>query len=377
MKPNEAPLKQSVGVMATAITAALALLTPDVVCAGTARVEQKPPRVTVLENKVTGLVEENARLKHDIEEAQKTQPSETAKILADLQEHRKIVAIIGTEAAARRALAEFFKEAYAKTDAAITEDHESVIVQLPQMVFEYGSRKMPANVRKLLSPIVQASIRFGNNFDLYVEGHADSVPVRPNGLYRNNYDVGYWRSSSVTAQLQKMCAPEDNLVLSTRGANLPLADGKANNRRVDFVFAPRRGAETIMSENGQTAPDSIVPIAENSQLPPAPKSSEMKAPALAPPATRPTPETKPSVPPVTSASLVAPVPSPAPISFTANIPPPVPPLPVPRPTTEADSRALVDPAGKSLPVLPPPPTINGNDAPPPPATPVPRLKTLN
>lgn len=324
---------------------------------------------------VQKLIRENALLQKNLDDASKFKNGGSDVILDDLQKSRFIVATIGTRLADQRNLADFLTSSYKGTEVQIKQEHDSVIVQIPSLIFNYNTRLMPTDTRTLLKPIVQAAVQFGLNFDLYIEGHADTSPLKANSRYHDNWEVGYARSERVAKELVKMNLPQDNLVLSSRGSNTPIGDtlSEANNRRVDFVFQPRRGTDFNppsipkggVSFNSSSAGIQPSPEPTSFKIEPAQSSSLVKPspvavsapPQLSTPQTTPppvenrvTPAKDPVLPPViTKPSQANPLPTPSNPPTTSNTVSNLPPAIIPPPALE--SNPSTDPS------LPPPPMV--------------------
>jgi len=83
---------------------------------------------------------------------------------------------------------------------------------------------------------------------VYVEGHTDNLPVSSD-RYGSNWELSSLRASAVVRYLQETeLLPPERFVASGLAATVPIASnstsaGRAKNRRVEFVFSGRPGAD--------------------------------------------------------------------------------------------------------------------------------------
>lgn len=171
------------------------------------------------------------------------------------------------------------------TNGEVYEDNGLVVVKLSSMIIERAGNKLSDEARNALKPIVMATTQYADRYDLVVEGHTDGVkPTRHSG-FKDNWEVGFARSYQVAEDLQKMKIPQRNLVVASRAGNLPVINNEniekqVENRRVQFVFVPRRN-ENISSSNmlQATKKVEVKPILQKaekfSELPPLPKEPKL------------------------------------------------------------------------------------------------------
>lgn len=86
-----------------------------------------------------------------------------------------------------------------------------------------------------------AEVLSKDGYDIVVEGHTDSVPVRNNGRYPSNWELSTARAGSVVRYLQANGIDKAHLKAVGYADTRPIAgnrdaDGRARNRRVELVI---------------------------------------------------------------------------------------------------------------------------------------------
>ena len=109
-----------------------------------------------------------------------------------------------------------------------------------------------------------ATVLAKGGYDIMVEGHTDSVPVRNNGRYPSNWELSSARAGSVVRYFQANGIGKAHLKAVGYADTRPLAsnqdpDGRARNRRVELVIE-KPEAQPVKTP-GQAAPAGTPPAA--------------------------------------------------------------------------------------------------------------------
>jgi outer membrane protein OmpA-like peptidoglycan-associated protein len=142
------------------------------------------------------------------------------------------------EIARNRALLEELKRH--KLDARETE--RGVVVNLPDVLFEFNSARLTAEARDKVAHIATVLNDRGKNRRVSIEGHADSI-----GSEAYNLALSEHRAESVTQELSYDGVREAHLATKGYGEKYPVApnsnpdgsdnpSGRAKNRRVEVVI---------------------------------------------------------------------------------------------------------------------------------------------
>jgi chemotaxis protein MotB len=125
--------------------------------------------------------------------------------------------------------------------------NELVLRMDAQVLFDSGADSLREPALPLLNAIAD-ELRT-RNVNLRVEGHTDSIPIT-NGRYRSNWDLSAARAASVVDDLAKGGLMDPSRMAAVGyGEYQPLApndtpEGRAQNRRVDFVVTIRATGNT-------------------------------------------------------------------------------------------------------------------------------------
>jgi chemotaxis protein MotB len=112
------------------------------------------------------------------------------------------------------------------------------------VVFAAGSAEILPQSMRLLQRVAWVCRSFPRK--VYVEGHTDNLPTRSSG-FPSNWELSSARASAVVRHMLEMeHLPPEKFVASGFAATVPLAtnltpEGRAKNRRVEFVFSGRPG----------------------------------------------------------------------------------------------------------------------------------------
>ena len=74
---------------------------------------------------------------------------------------------------------------------------EAVIVQFNQGLFSAGSCILRAEAKSVIKRCIESVLSLDSPEQIVVEGHTDNTPVTGTGSYKNNWQVGMARSTSV------------------------------------------------------------------------------------------------------------------------------------------------------------------------------------
>lgn len=117
---------------------------------------------------------------------------------------------------------------------------ESIILTLPEkLLFESGKAEIIGGGQVIIDTI--GSILKGIKFQVTVDGHTDSEPIRT-FQYESNWHLSVARSLEVGYSLLKRGIPQSNMIIRGFGSQRPIADnntldGKAKNRRVEITIS--------------------------------------------------------------------------------------------------------------------------------------------
>ena len=172
-------------------------------------------------------------------------------------------------------------------------DDSKLVMQLSDsLMFPVGSADLTEDAKKLLRPMGDVLSKSGHL--IHVEGHTDNLPIT-NVRYTSNFELSSARAAQVIQYLIEVDKlPPERFSASGYAEYRPVADnstaeGRARNRRVDFVIYDEGVTDPIGSAEvppapapaaGEQAPD--VPSVERSAT--APIADTPSEPAMAPPA---------------------------------------------------------------------------------------------
>ncbi len=130
-------------------------------------------------------------------------------------------------------------------EATLHRTDRGVVLRVRQNVlFEPGSARILPESMPLLKKVAVVCRYFPRN--VYVEGHTDAIPVSSE-IYPTNWELSAARACAVVRFLLDMeHLPPEKFVASGLAATVPLSpsnspEGRAKNRRVEFVFSGRPG----------------------------------------------------------------------------------------------------------------------------------------
>jgi chemotaxis protein MotB len=112
-----------------------------------------------------------------------------------------------------------------------------------KLLFKSGSAAVEKKGQDAIA-ILADVIKKNQDFDVWIEGHTDNVPIRTN-QYQDNWDLSVARATSIVRLLTAShSVPPQRLTASGKGEFSPratndTADGRAKNRRTDIILSPR------------------------------------------------------------------------------------------------------------------------------------------
>lgn len=123
-----------------------------------------------------------------------------------------------------------------------TDEYTILLRMSDQAFFDSGSVSIDKKAKSALNEVCGILVEYTDLIKLiYIEGHTDNVPIH-NGRYDDNWDLSYDRANTVRRFIVKTTELDPTLLAPTAyGEYHPIAsndteEGKAKNRRVDFVI---------------------------------------------------------------------------------------------------------------------------------------------
>jgi len=150
-----------------------------------------------------------------------------------------------------------FKEYINRGQLQVKLTKEGEIITLREkLLFESSRAEIQSDGIRLLDSL--ASILAGINYQISVDGHTDSDPIR-NFRFESNWHLSVTRAANVGYSLACNGVPENNLVIRGFGDQRPVSDnitseGKSQNRRVEITISEisRNSLSVEGYQNGDT-----------------------------------------------------------------------------------------------------------------------------
>lgn len=123
--------------------------------------------------------------------------------------------------------------------AEVVRQEDGVTVRFEgQVLFQSGSAEFKPNARQVLDRVALVLAKY--NFDLYILGHTDSVPIETS-RFPTNWELSGARASAALRYLVAQGTSPKRLVAVGLADSRPLGPGataeeRARNRRVEFLF---------------------------------------------------------------------------------------------------------------------------------------------
>jgi chemotaxis protein MotB len=110
--------------------------------------------------------------------------------------------------------------------------------------FPSGEDMIPENTHPTIRKVAEVVTRLPNPIRL--EGHTDSVPIRPGGRFRSNWELSAGRAIAMMTLLVGTGVPSERLSVAGYAENAPVGsneseEGRMRNRRVDIVVLNKTG----------------------------------------------------------------------------------------------------------------------------------------
>jgi chemotaxis protein MotB len=142
-----------------------------------------------------------------------------------------------------------------------------VVLQLEgDLMFHSGAAELMPETFALLNGLATVVNRVDRNVD--VVGHTDNIPIAT-AVYPSNWELSAARAGQAVRYLVEHGVPSDRLRAIGRAETVPIdtnntPEGRARNRRVEFVFTakagseiPRGSLESGAVEAGSAQPDPV------------------------------------------------------------------------------------------------------------------------
>jgi chemotaxis protein MotB len=112
-----------------------------------------------------------------------------------------------------------------------------------KLLFKSGSWELGENGKSALKQIADVMNK-NPEIEILIEGHTDSIPVRPGGCVKDNWDLSVLRATSVVRILEDYGVDPKRLLPAGRAAYYPVAanssaEGRSKNRRTEIILSPR------------------------------------------------------------------------------------------------------------------------------------------
>ena len=131
------------------------------------------------------------------------------------------------------------------------DEQGGLLISLPsKILFDFGKADLRPEAYEIINQLASSLSSIEGVF-IEVRGHTDNVPLGPQSLFEDNYDLSYHRSKNVMVQLT---APggiaERACEVVACGPSQPVADngteeGRQTNRRVELYVRGKASAETL------------------------------------------------------------------------------------------------------------------------------------
>lgn len=130
-------------------------------------------------------------------------------------------------------------------------------------LFDSGKATLRPAARAKLQEVVSAIQSQYSTMDVLVLGHTDTDPIKQTkNLWTDNLDLSINRGATVFRELQKMGISPQIMMAAGQGEYNPVASnssraGKQQNRRVEIIVLPHRGAPEMP---GTSSPEAMEPM---------------------------------------------------------------------------------------------------------------------
>lgn len=112
-----------------------------------------------------------------------------------------------------------------------------------KLLFKLGSTRVDAKGKEALSQLAGV-MKKNPDIEIFVEGHTDSLPMKPGGRINDNWDLSVLRATSIVKIMIDNGVDATRLIPSGRGKHFPKAtndtpEGRALNRRTEIILSPK------------------------------------------------------------------------------------------------------------------------------------------
>ncbi len=131
-----------------------------------------------------------------------------------------------------------------KSELSVVKKNGKVYVSMSdKLLFKSGSWELGEKGKSALKQIAEVMNK-NPETEMLIEGHTDSIPVRPGSCVKDNWDLSVLRATSVVRILEDYGVDPLRLLPAGRADYLPVAsnkdaEGRAKNRRTEIILSPR------------------------------------------------------------------------------------------------------------------------------------------
>lgn len=131
-----------------------------------------------------------------------------------------------------------------ESDLSVVKKNGKVYVSMSdKLLFKSGSWELGKNGKSALKQIADVMNK-NPEIEIMIEGHTDSIPVRPGSCVKDNWDLSVLRATSVVRILEDYGVDPLRLLPAGRADYFPVAsnktpEGRAKNRRTEIILSPK------------------------------------------------------------------------------------------------------------------------------------------
>lgn len=131
-----------------------------------------------------------------------------------------------------------------ESDLSVVKKNGKVYVSMSdKLLFKSGSWELGQNGKSALRQIADVMNK-NPEIEIMIEGHTDSIPVRPGPCVKDNWDLSVLRATSVVRILEDYGVDPLRLLPAGRADYFPVAsnktsEGRAKNRRTEIILSPK------------------------------------------------------------------------------------------------------------------------------------------
>jgi chemotaxis protein MotB len=143
-------------------------------------------------------------------------------------------------------------------------DGQRLIVRLADsLLFAAGNADLSDPAKQLMANVAKILVQAGK--PVQIEGHTDNVPISRGGRYESNWQLSTARATNVLIYLvENYGMPPEKLSAGGYGEYRPVAtndtpEGRAQNRRVEFVIGNDEGSNAAEEPAAPESPTTPAP----------------------------------------------------------------------------------------------------------------------